>query len=43
MKKCGYSTIDEIVQIDVLFDFSDEEIRTAVNELRIASMEEFIY
>ena len=32
-KECDYSTIDEIIQIDVLSDFSDEEIRTAVNEL----------
>ena len=32
-KECDYSTIDEIVKIDVLSDFSDEEIRTAVNEL----------
>ena len=32
-KKFDYSTIDEIVKIDVLSDFSDEEIITAVNEL----------
>ena len=32
-EECDYSMIDEIVKIDVLSDFSDEEIRTAVNEL----------
>ena len=32
-KERDYSTIDEIVKIDVLYDFSDKEIRTAVNEL----------
>ena len=32
-KECDYSTIDEIVQVNVLSDFSDEEIKTAVNEL----------
>ena len=32
-KECDYSMIDEIIQMNVLADFSDEEIRTALNEL----------